>query len=93
MSKNTTPQINPQLLTPKPESHTITPDQIIQAANGAPVLDIDRCVELTGNTIKRKTFFNLLSQGNAPRRLKVGRRTCLNTREFAFWFCDRLQAA
>ena len=93
MSKSTTPQINPQLTTPKPDSHTITPEQIIQAANGAVVLDIDRCVELTGNTIKRKTFFNLLTQGDAPRRLKVGRRTCLNTAEFAEWFCNRLQAA
>ena len=93
MSKNTTPQINSQLTTPKPKSYIITPEQIIQAANGAPVLDINRCVELTGNTIKKKTFFNLLTQGNAPRRLKVGRRTCLNTAEFAVWFCNRLQAA
>ena len=93
MSKNTTPQINPQLTTPKPEPHTITPEQIIQAANGAVVLDIDRCVELTGNTIKRKTFFNLLTQGDAPQRLKVGRRTCLATQEFAAWFCDRLKTA
>ena len=79
--------------TSNPENFTISPEQIIQAANGAPVLSIDRCVELTGGTIKRKTFFNLLSLGDAPQRLKVGRRTCLNTVEFAEWFCDRLQAA
>ena len=93
MAKNTAHQSNPQTTTSQPKFHTITPDQIIQAANGAVVLDIDRCVELTGNTIKRKTFFNLLTQGDAPRRLKVGRRTCLNTVEFAEWFCDRLQTA
>ena len=88
-----TPQINPHLAIPKSDTHAITPDQIIKAANGAVVLSIDRCVELTGDTIGRKTFFNLLSQGTAPRRLKVGRRTCLNTVEFAEWFCARLQAA
>ncbi len=88
MSKTITPQVNPHHTT-----YTITPEQIIEAANGAVVLSIDRCVELAGDTIKRKTFFNLLSQGDAPQRLKVGRRTCLNTIEFAEWFCARLQAA
>ena len=79
--------------TPIEDPRIITPEQIIKAANGAVVLSIDRCVQLTGDTIKRKTFFNLLSQGDAPARLKVGRRTCLNTAEFAEWFCNRLQAA
>ena len=89
MSENTPPHAT----TPKSGTHLVTPDQIIEAAAGAVVIDIDRCVELTGGTIKRKTFFNLLSRGDAPQRVKVGSRTCFVTAEFAEWFCNRLQKA
>lgn len=92
MPKNTTIQNSPHQIVSVEEKPiiTVTPEQIIKAANGAVVLSIGRCVELVGGTIKQKTFFNLLSQGNAPRRLKVGRRTCFDTAEFAEWFCRRL---
>jgi len=87
--KNTTPKNTTPIQDFYP---VITPDAFIKAA-GAPVISIERAAQLTGDLMKVKTIFNLISLGQAPKRIKLGRRSGFVTEEYAFWVCERLQVA
>ena len=74
------------------QTSSITPQDIIKAANGAPILSVDKCVHICGGLIAKKTFYNLICKGETPKPVQFGgRRKGFNTVEFAEWFCDRIK--